>query len=426
MELTAETKYQLLLQISHKIRDTLDLDEILNHLLDMVQSVIDYDAAGIFVLNEELVHPPYEQPRDLIASVVWRGFDQRPPGADPMLSLGKGIIGHVIRTGESVVITDVRLDSRYVEGRKGTLSEITVPIVRGDRATGALNLESDKAAAYNDRDVEILRFFADAAAISIEKAMLHRQILEKERVEEQLSVAQDVQSRLLPDKSPNVPGYDIDGTCISTYEVGGDYFDYIRLPNDRIGIIVADVSGKGIPAALMMAAFRALLRTQARSDAGPAHIANTLNRLLPDFTGMEDFVTSTYGVLNPLDGRFTYVNCGHNPPMLIRADSSTESLKVGGPLLSILEDVSYDAFEVTLAPGDMLLLYTDGVVDVAAKEGEEFGVERLKEVVCRSLELPVKEIIGEIVRITQDFCGSKSYHDDFTLVLIRRKQLTAA
>jgi len=422
MELTAENKYQLLAQISHSIRDTLDLDEILNHLLDMVRSVLDYDAAGIFVLNQDLVHPYKKRPRELIAGIVMRGFDIPQPSIDPMLAMGKGIIGYVIRTGECVVVPDVRHDTRYIEGRKETLSEVAVPIVRDERAIGALNLESDTIAIYSDSDVEILRFFADAAAISVEKAMLHRQILEKKLIGEQLRLAQHVQSRLLPDKPPDVPGYDIAGTCISIYEIGGDYFDYIRLPNGRMGIVVADVSGKGIPAALIMTAFRALLRTQARSGSEPALVANTLNRLLPDFVGDANFVTSVYGVLNPLDGHFAYANCGHNPPILFRTDGSIEKLKNRGPLLSgILEDVSYDTLEVALAPRDLLLLHTDGVVEVMRGEDEEFGVERLEAVVHRSMDLPASEIIHKIVQATQEFSGSEHYQDDFTLVIVKRE-----
>lgn len=337
-----------------------------------------------------------------------------------MLTQGKGIIGHVIKTGESLVIPDVNLDPRYVAGRLGTLSEIAVPIIRGDRAIGALNLESNQRAAYNDGDVEVLRFFADAAAISVEKAMLHRQILESERLEEQLRVAQEVQSRLLPDAAPHVPGYEIAGTCLSTYEIGGDYFDYIRLANEELGIVVADVSGEGVPAALIMAAFRALLRTGARDEPDPARLGQTLNRLLPDFTARVDFVTAVYGVLEPSSGRFTYANCGHNPPMLFLVDGGVKSLKSSGPGLSVLEDVDYHAHEVIIGPGDLLLLYTDGVVEMATEEGEDFGVERLGHLVRRSRNLPVPAIIEGIVQETQAFSGLHSFQDDFTLVIIRR------
>ncbi len=421
MELKAETKYRLLARISHELRDTLDLDEILNHLLDMVRSVVEYDAAGIFVLNEDFMEPHERKARGLIGGIAIRGFDIRPPSIDPMLSAGKGIVGHVIGTRECVVISDVRNDSRYIEGRKGTRSEIAVPIVRNERAIGALNLESNTVAAYSPGNLEMLQFVADAAALAIEKAMLHRQILEKERIEEQLKVAHEVQSRLLPREAPDVPGYDISGTCISTYEIGGDYFDYLRLPNDRIGVVVADVSGHGIPAALIMTAFRALLRTQIRADAEPEHVASSLGGLLPEFIGDEHYVTSVYGVLDPPEGRFTYVNCGHVVPLLFRSDGRVEHLRIGGPVLSgALTDTSHHAHEVELARGDTLILYTDGVVEIGPENGEEFGLERLKTVVQGARELPASGIIRELVRATREFSGSEHYRDDFTLVIVRR------
>ncbi len=420
--LDAETKYRLLARISHEICDTLDLNEILNHLLDMVNSVMEYDAAGIFVLSEDFFEPQGRRMKTLIDGIVLRGFDLLPRRIDPMVSEGKGIVGHVIRTGECVVASDVRADSRYVQGRKETLSEIAVPIVRDERAIGALNLESDTIGAYSDGNLEILRFFADAAAISIDKAMLHRQILEKKRIEDQLNVAHQVQSRLLPENPLEVPGYDIVGTSISAFgEIGGDYFDYLQLPNGRIGIVVADVSGHGIPAALIMSAFRALLRTQAQRESEPDLIAKALTRLLPEFIGEEHYVTSVYGVLDPMNGRFNYINCGHKAPMLFRADGRIEQLKIGGPVLSgALADAAYHVFEIDLARGDMLVIYTDGVVEIEDGEDGEFGDERLKMLLQRSLDLPVSEIIRTLIKTTQEFSGSENYHDDFTLVIVRR------
>ncbi len=421
MKLTAENKYQLLRQISLQIRDTLDLDEILNQLLDMIQSTVSYDAAGIFVLNQDLIHARHEQPKEMIASVVWRGFDaQRPPEMDPMLSLGKGLIGHVISTGESLVVPDVRLDSRYVVGREGTLSEIVVPIVRNDQPIGALNLESNQLAAYNQQDVEVLLFFADAASISIEKAMLHRQLLENKQIEMQLKMAQAIQSRLLPAEPPVLAGYDIAGTCLPTYEIGGDYYDFIQLPQEQWGLVVADVSGEGIPAAMIMAIFRALLRTHARAGGETAVIAQTMNRLLPDFTGGIDFVTAVFGVLVPDSGQFTYTNCGHNPPLLLRADGRVDTLRQGGPLLSILLGAVYRAAQVTLQVGDLLVLYTDGVVEVMSKEGEEFGLARLQAVLQAAHSLPAQAIIERIIQATQVFSGAANYRDDFTCMVVKR------
>ncbi len=298
IQLNAEEKYRLLREISYRVRDTLDLKLILDHLLDTVNQVLPYDAAGIFVLNRDILRTPYHRSRAQIAGISQRGFDQHPDELDPMLMEGKGIIGTVIRTGESLVIPDVRRDPRYVAGRAATRSEIAVPIIRDKRPFGALNLESDRVNAFDEKDIEVLQFVADAASISIEKSILHTEILEKRRIDDQLQIAAELQARLLPPGPPEIDGYSIAGLCVPAYEVGGDYFDYVRLGADRLGIVVADVSGNGIAAALLMTSFRALLIPAARSGMPPETLMGQMNGLLPEFARKRDFITALYGILD--------------------------------------------------------------------------------------------------------------------------------
>jgi phosphoserine phosphatase RsbU/P len=419
-ELTAETKYKLLLQISHRIRDTLDVDEILEHMLDAVQSAVEYDAAGIFVLCEDLIPAPHQRPRELIAGVARRGFDPGSPQDDQMLSQGLGIIGDVIRTGAAAVIPDVRLDPRYVAGRAGTRSEIAVPIARNDRTIGALNLESDRLHAFDHGNIEILRFFADAAAIVIQRGILHRQLLDRHRLDDQLRLAQEVQAGLLPTHAPHVAGYSMAGRCIPTFEIGGDCFDYIPLPDGRLGVVVADVSGKGIPAALVMASFRTLVRTHAHSSVHPADLAAVTNRLLPEHISRASFVTAFYGVLDPATGRFAYVNCGHNPPLLVRADGTSEELTCGGVPLGAFSDATYRDSSVQLDRGDVLAIYTDGVVENDDDEFGDFGTARLTEVITRHRGRAPQEILETVVAETKQYHGISTYPDDFTLLVIKR------
>ena len=420
MYLTDDKKYQLLLEISRKVRDTLDLDEIMDHLLDTVKTVVDYNAAGIFILNQDLVHGRREHPKEMIAGIARRGFDPKQTDEDAMLTFGKGIIGHVIFTGNSLIVPDVHLDSRYIEGRSRTRSEIAVPITRNNRAIGALNLESDQLSAYDESDLEVLQFMADAAAISIEKAMLHRQLLEKKLLDKQLQLARDVQSRLFPSEPPQIVGYDIAGICLPAEEIGGDYYDYIKLTHGGLGIAVADVSGNGIAAALVMTAFRGLLRMHARRRLGPAKIARAINRLLPEFTGNDHFVTAVYIVLNPEYEEFIYVCCGQQPPLLLHSDGSLGNLDVKGPALGVFRNVRYSTEKLSLVTGDILTMYTDGVVELTNQEGVGFGVERLAAIIHQGQDLPASELIQMIIRATQQFSESQSYPDDFTLVIIKR------
>ena len=209
--LDAETRVRLLLEVSRSVRGTLDLDEVLERLLHAAGHVVAFDAGGIFVLRDGLVHGQGGVAGPLMAGFARRGYDANPKGRDPMLEDGAGITGHVIRSGEIVRVPDVRRDPRYVEGRAGTRSEIAVPIVRAGRVIGALDLESDRLDTFACVDVETLEFFAEAAGIAIESAVLHERLLAGERFESQMRLAQEVQARLLPTRPPVVPGYALAG-----------------------------------------------------------------------------------------------------------------------------------------------------------------------------------------------------------------------
>jgi sigma-B regulation protein RsbU (phosphoserine phosphatase) len=419
-KLTPETQVKLLLEIAHKIKGTLDLNEILLNLLGAIRPIVAYDAAGVYALKQNGLSFLHSPRGHLIAGVAQVGFRQAASQVDPMLSQGRGIVGHVIRTGEVAVVPDVSRDPRYVQGRQETRSEMAVPILKEGRPIGALNLESDRIEAYNDEDVAVLAFFADAAAIGIEKAMLHSQILDKIRLEDQLSLAKEVQERLLPQGPPEIRGYDIAGVFIPTAVLGGDYYDYLDLPGGRVGLVIADVSGKGIPAALIMAAFRTLVRTRGHHEPDSAILAQTLNHMLLETVGEAAFVTAVYGVLEPESGAFDYVNCGHNPPLHIRGDGSIEFLHSTGPLLGVIDGARFQMGSLTLAPGEILALYTDGVVEGSRGE-EEFGRERLGDVLLLTRHLPPAEIVREVVSATMAFAGRNGYRDDFTMVILKRE-----
>jgi serine phosphatase RsbU (regulator of sigma subunit) len=420
-ELTAETKYELLKTISYKIRDTLDLDVILNQLLDLLESVMRYDAAGVFVLSQDIIHPRYHFPNQHIASIAQRGYDKRPPESDAMLMEGKGLVGYVIKTGESLLVPDVKLDKRYIAGREKTKSEMVVPIMKNGKPTGAFDVESDRQDAYNDIDLEILSFFADAAAISIEKAMLHQQILRKKKIEEQLQIASEVQTSLLPAFPPEVKGYNFAGICIPTYEIGGDYFDYFKLDENNIAIAIADVSGDGIPAALVMAAFRALLHSHSKSILNPSKLMTLINNQLSEYIRKRDFITAFYGIINIKENSISYTNCGHTEPLILRKNGDIEKLKTCGPSLCLVDNASFKTAGVKLHNEDKIILYTDGVTEIFNKNSEEFGQERLINVIKKNPTESSFSLIKKIESETKNFCKDEFYNDDYTIVVVSRQ-----
>src|SRR5262245_53536911 len=270
-----QLRYRLLLDLSRRLSRTLDLQEMLSDLLKSLHTAVPYDAAGVFVLSRSV---PESRGSNLIAEMAQVGFD--PPRADdPMLRWGRGIVGHVIRTGEAVISDEVRENPHYIEGRATTRSEVCVPMVGQTGVLGALNLERDRPAAFTPADAELVEFFAGAAALAIEKALLHRELLQRQWVEGQLKLAREVQAGLLPRLPPELPGYEMAGTNLPTWTIGGDYYDWVPLDDGRMGMVVADVSGKGIPAALIMATFRAALRAEMRRGAPVTAALEAVNRV---------------------------------------------------------------------------------------------------------------------------------------------------
>jgi len=419
--LTSDARYRLLLEVFHSTRGTLDLHETLDRLLDAVQLLVPFDAAGIFVLREEMSPPRQGGLVEQIAGVSWRGFPPRSPATDPMLREGRGIVGHVIRSGEVVNAPDVRIDPWYVQGRVATRSELAVPIQLDGRTIGALNLESDLTAAFRTKDVEVLRFFAEATAIAVEKAMLHERLTSAGHLERQLRTAQQVQERLLPTTLPDVPGHELAGLCLPSARVGGDYFDVVPIPGGQLGIVVADVSGHGLPAAIIMSAFRALVRTCLRAGQSLDEIAQTLDRELPDTTAGNAFVTAVLAMFDPASGRFRYVNCGHHPPLLDRPGRSPQWLDQGGPLLGLIDGARFEVGEIVLAPEDQLVIFTDGIVESRSPAGAWFGAERLAELVAEGRAQRAREVVENVVIEARGFAGVQGLEDDVTLVLLRRR-----
>ncbi len=411
--LSFETKFRLLLDITRTISRSLDLDETLSLIIDSVKSFVPYDAAAIYVLETN--------GRDRrIRATVHRGYDET--SMERLLRLGEGFVGWVVQSGGAIVIPDVRNDRRYISSDPHTMSEIVVPIIANNRIIGALNLESRTLDAYKAADLEVLTLFASAAAISIEKAILHQERLEKRRLESELAIARQVQRSLLPDKDPTVEGFDIAGLTVPNEAVGGDYYDFIPFPNHQLGIAIADVSGKGIPAALIMATFRACLRAQVRNDFSIRVILRKVNYLLWESLDSSQYVTAIYGVLDPVSRRFSYGDAGHNPALLMHADGTYEELSCGNTVLGLFEDRKYIECYCNLQPGDLVVLYTDGVTE-AGHDGEEFGLARLVDTIRCHRQASARDLVQTIYREVQGFAGPGSLGDDLTVVAIKALEI---
>lgn len=248
-----------------------------------------------------------------------------------------------------------------------------------------------------------------------------RQIeLERQRFENELQLARRIQERLLPDRAADAPGLDVAGMSLSALEVGGDYYDHVTLEDGRVALVVADVSGKGVPAALLMSGFRASLLGQLDSQSDPAHAMANVNRFLHRSVEAGRFVTAFLAIVDGRTGRIEYCNAGHNPPYLVAAAGPATPLDTGGLLLAVREDARYERGETTLGPGTTLIVYSDGAVEARSEEGAMWGEERLIEQVRRTARKRCAEAVQEIAAAVRAFEGAQGPSDDLTLLLARR------
>jgi len=417
--LTTTDKLRMLLDITKKISRSLDLQEVLNLVMDTLDSLIPYDAAGIFVLqcvDPELV-PQGEEPCTFKAEAV-RGYDIDEL-SDLHLKLGEGFIGSVAVSGQPIISHDVRKDPVYINARDRTRSEMVAPIISNDEVIGVFDLESDELNAYSSDDLEVLMLLASQVAIIIEKVMLHEQLIEKKRLQGQLEVARQVQLELLPAQDPELPGYDISAYNFPTEEVSGDYYDWVRIYDDEIGIVIADVSGKGVPAAILMAFLRSSLRAATHIGYATNVSLAKVNYLLWESIERNQFVTAFHAVLDASNRTLSYSNAGHNPPLLMNAKGEVTFIEYGEQPLGMFPETRYHQYSLVLEPGDIMVLYTDGVTEASNPDGVEFGRDRLVQAVKENKERPARELIASMEMAVLEWTANRGATDDVTFFVIK-------
>jgi phosphoserine phosphatase RsbU/P len=419
--LSTVDKLRMLLDITKTISRSLDLNEVLNLVMETLDSLIPYDAAGIYLVKCSRPVVEWEGGPDetcVFQTEAVRGYD-----IDDLqelrLKMGEGLIGHVALSGKPFISPDVRKEPRYVNARAGTRCEMVAPIISNEEVIGVFDLESDELDAYQDYDLEVLMLLASQVAIIIEKVMLHEQLIEKQRLETQLEVARQVQLELLPPRDPQLEGFDISAYNFPTEEVSGDYYDWVRIYDDQIGIVIADVAGKGVPAALLMAFLRASLRAATHIGYAPHISMSKVNYLLWESIERHQFVTAFYGILDATNRTLAYSNAGHNPPLLIDADNKARFEERGSVPLGMFRDSRYYEYYVTIEPGQMLILYTDGVTEAMNSADEEYGRQRLVDAALRGRDLSARALIDFIHQDVIDWTEGLGAHDDVTFFVIK-------
>lgn len=333
------------------------------------------------------------------------------------VAVGDGLIGKGLSMPEAIC----------VQGQGEKLAVMVSPLRYAGKDIGVLAVARRAGVGnFTDNDFAVFRSVAEQSSFTIGNARVHREANEKKEIEGELKNAREVQRVLLPQVDPVVSGFRVNGTNLPAKIISGDYYDYIDLPDGKLGVVVADVSGKGVPAGLLMAMCRSLLRAFSLANASPSAVLSTVNRyLFPDIR--EDmFISMIYGILDPADGTFIFCRAGHEPALIFRkASGKVEVSKPKGLALGIdsgnvFERVTTDE-RITLDSGDCVLLFTDGVKEALDASEEEFGLERLSETFRKAAQLGAEAVVKQVQEAVKSFTGDGSQMDDVTIVAIEKR-----
>lgn len=403
-------EYSMLSDVGADIGKSIALDEVLSRIIKNLGKLIRFDAAAIFVVDRN---------GEQVESMLHQGY---PRGTDERINVKshEGIVGIAADKREGLIVDDVRENPSYISVRKSTRSEMVAPMLSRGRLIGMFNLESDRVGAYTEHDLRLLEAFAAQAGVAIERAQLYEEQREKEEIQKELRVARTVQEFFTPRKARVAGGYRIAGVNFPSLEVSGDYYDFFPIKNGLLAFAIADVAGKGVPASLIMASFRASLHTLAPYLSSARQIALRANRILLETARPQDFVTAFIGVLNPSTGEVTYCNAGHNPPVLMSPAGQCRLLETGGPILGVFEDIPLQEGRLKLTD-EVLLCYTDGATEARNAADDEYGEDGVIDALGDSFDLSPSRICRAMFARLKEYTDGAPQSDDVTYLVLKHR-----
>lgn len=401
---------KILLDVGKDISSSLDLKTVLKSILDGVKSILDYDAAGIFLKHDN---------EEYLERLYTIGYNEKALD-NYNIKQNQGVVKWVFEHKEPVAIPDVNEDNRYYNVRSKTKSQLTVPLFQGDELMGAFILEKDDLNYYTDDVINSSLTFAQQAAIAIVNAQLYQQSLSEKALKDEMINAGNIQNALLPKRPVIINNLEASIFNKPYKFVGGDIYDMYKFNADEMIFTIGDVSGKGSPASILMAVLFAGFRSLLRSNFEVSEYNARLNKLLYETTSSAYYATFFTGFINQKERELTYSNAGHNPPLLIRENNDVIELKNGGIVLGFLEEEAYVQEKIQLQNKDILVLFTDGLNEAFDYRDEEFGNERIIEIVQKNFDAPVRDLKDKIYDSVKVFHGEgKTLDDDITLIIMR-------
>jgi len=395
----------LLQRVAQRINSILDLDTLLEEVVSDIVQTFGYTRSGILFKDDET--------NELEIAAV-HGWTVNYHVKGDRFKIGEyGMVGHVGLTGETYYSPDVTKDPYYQVSEESTRSELDIPLKVHGKLIGVFNFQHQEVNQFSPERIQLLEALAGHVATAIENARLFKnEREEKERMARELDEARIVQLSLFPNWKPNIPGFEINGLCLPCREVGGDWFDYIPLSDGRLALVLADVSGKGMAAALLMSSTRSILRMFAEKGLPPGEVLTQVNKILIEDFPKTKFVTMIYAILDPKNNSITIANAGHLSPLLI-SNNEIKILDTDYGLPLGLVDRPYFESNIEFKNGNKLLLYSDGVTEAMNSKNEEYGQERIISHL-KQTDSSMQTLLEDV----RSFTAGHPASDDITILMI--------
>lgn len=418
-----------LLQVAQAVVSLNDLEEILSTIVRITPILVGVEWIALYLWDaENALFSPYEEyglPEEDEVD-FWK--KKYPSGGSPLLDAARARGGMLLLPARDETRWQDWMESEALseaaerEARMGNLPLLVAAplLIKNDFFGVLLALESPRGLRFRERRLEIIHGIAQQAALAIQSDRLQDEKVLRERLETEVQLARQIQQTFIPESLPTRPGWDLAARWWTARQVGGDFYDVLELPGGRIGLFIADVADKGIPAALFMALTRTLVRAAVSAGGSPAQALCRVNDLLMPDTRQGMFVTAVYAVLDPQSGQLVYANAGHNPPLCLRRNGKTERLTRTGMALGVLEGTEIEERALQLESGDCLLFYTDGLSEAFSPEGEQFGEARILAALQSAQAESAERILERIKEHLMAFVGEEEQADDLTMLLVRR------
>ena len=406
----AVEELSILNDLARAIGASLNSQDIMQTIIRRSLKAVSAEQGVITLVDHEEEQPMVTLVRTMVSSSDHQQFH-----------LNQSLVGWMQLNKKPLIANDVKSDDRFrgVRWDEEIRSLMCVPLMIKSELTGVLSVFNKKGlGSFTDDDQRLLAILAAQSAQIVENARLYESEKEFAKMQEEVRLAARIQSDLLPRSIPTLTGYEIAGKNIPAQVVGGDYFDFIPLDENRLAVCLADVSGKGLPASLLMSNTQATIRSQTLANATPSQCLTNANILLYRTTSSEKFVTLFYGIINVKTHEFAYCNAGHDSPFLL--SSSPSRLSKGGTVLGVIEPFEYEEEVVRLEKGDAIVIYSDGITESFNEADEPFGEERIAAILEKHRATSASAMMDEVIKSAKNFSGSRQQADDMTVVVLRR------